>query len=182
MLPRAAASGFTIWFMGVPGVGKSTLAEALQRSLGDRRVEVIDGDVFRRQVSAELGFSEADRITNMRRIGYVARLLSRNGVAVIVASIAPFARIRDEIRASHEAPFLEVFLECALEELVRRDPKGLYSRALRGELSGLSGVSDPFEPPASPDLHIHTDRTQPADAIEQVCTLLHARGLLSRSA
>ena len=168
--------------MGVPGVGKSTLAQALQHSLGDRRVEVLDGDAFRRHVSAELGFSEADRITNMRRIGYVARLLSRNGVAVVVASIAPVARIREEIRASHEAPFLEVFLECALEELVRRDPKGLYARALRGELSGLSGVSDPFEAPASPDLHIRTDHTEPADAIAQVCTLLHQRGLVPPSA
>jgi adenylyl-sulfate kinase len=182
MGPRAAAGGFTVWFMGVPGVGKSTLAEALQRSLADRRVEVLDGDAFRRHVSAELGFSEADRITNMRRIGYVARLLARNGVAVVVASIAPFARIREEIRASHEAPFLEVFLECAFEELVRRDPKGLYARALRGELSGLSGVSDPFEAPTSPDLHIRTDRTTPADAIAQVCTLLHERGLVPRSA
>lgn len=181
MLSPAAAGGFTIWFMGVPGVGKSTLAQALKESLTDRPVEVIDGDAFRRQVSAELGYSEADRITNMRRIGYVARLLSRNGVAVIVASIAPFARIREEIRAGHEAPFLEVFLECTFDELVRRDPKGLYGRALRGELTGLSGVSDPFEPPVRPDLHVRTDRTPPGDAIEQVCALLHERGLVSRS-
>jgi adenylyl-sulfate kinase len=179
---RSAACGFTIWFMGVPGVGKSTLAQALHLSLRERLVEVIDGDAFRRDVSPELGFSESDRITNMRRIGYVARLLSRNGVAVIVASIAPFARIRDEIRASHEAAFVEVFLDCTFAELVRRDSKGLYARALRGELTGLSGMSDPFEPPASPDLHIRTDRTDPDAAIQQVHTLLHARGLVRRPA
>jgi adenylylsulfate kinase len=164
--------------MGVPGVGKSTLAQALCSVLSGRPVEVIDGDVFRARVSPDLGFSEADRTLNMRRIGYVARLLSRNGVAVIVASIAPYAAIREEIRASHEAPFLQIFLECGLEELVRRDPKGLYSRALRGDLGGLSGLTGPFEVPTHPDRHIRTDHTRPADAIRLVSTLLQQRGLM----
>src|SRR5262249_57306869 len=112
-----------------------------------RRVEILDGDEVRQNLSAGLGFSKADRDANIRRIGYVARLLSRNGVVAIAAAISPYREIRNEVRRAHEAPFIEVFVDCSLDELVRRDRKGLYSKALRGEIQNFTGVSDPYEPP-----------------------------------
>lgn len=173
--------GFTLWFTGLSGAGKSTLAAALRdeiRARG-RRVEVLDGDEVRTNLSKGLGFSKEDRDTNIRRIGYVARLLSRNGVVVITAAISPYRDVRDEVRRLHEAPFVETFVECSIDELVRRDAKGLYAKALRGELPNFTGISDPYEPPPSPDIHVRSDRETVAESRSSILAFLERTGLLS---
>ena len=181
MMP--AEGGFTLWFTGLSGVGKSTLAQAVRDDIvaQGRRVEILDGDEVRTNLSKGLGFSKEDRDTNIRRIGYVARLLSRNGVVVIAAAISPYREVRDEVRRGHEAPFVEAFVECSLDELVRRDPKGLYAKALRGEIQHFTGVSDPYEPPVAPDLHLHSDRETFNESRAKVLTWLETHGLLSPS-
>ena len=155
---------FTLWLTGLSGAGKSTLARAVRDELLGRRrgVEILDGDDMRATLSKGLGFSKEDRDTNVRRIGLVARLLSRNSVVAIVAAISPYRAARDEVRGTHETPFVEVFVDCRLEELIRRDPKGLYAKAQRGEVDHVSGISDPYEPPLCPDIHVRTD-TQTID-------------------
>jgi adenylyl-sulfate kinase len=127
-----------------------------------------------------LGFSKEDRDTNIRRIGFVARLLSRNGVVAIGAAISPYREVRDEVRRAHEAPFVEVFVDCALDELVRRDRKGLYAKALRGEIAHFTGVSDPYEPPLAPDIHVRTDRETPEESSARIVTWLEQHGLLQK--
>jgi adenylylsulfate kinase len=180
MMP--AAGGFTLWFTGLSGVGKSTLAQAVREQVAaqGRRVEILDGDEVRTNLSKGLGFSKEDRDTNIRRIGYVARLLSRNGVVVIAAAISPYREVRDEVRRTHEAPFIEAFLDCSIDELVRRDKKGLYAKALRGELPNFTGVSDPYEPPLSPEIHVHTDRETVAESQKAIVGWLEQHGLLER--
>src|SRR5918993_5924522 len=156
--------GFTVWFTGLSGAGKSTISEILERELRDRgrNVEVLDGDVVRTNLSKGLGFSREDRDTNIRRIGFVAKLLTRNDVAVVVAAISPYRAVRDEVRAEIGA-FVEVFVRCPVEELIRRDVKGLYERALRGEVAQFTGVSDPYEEPLNPEVTVDTDQ----ETIEQ---------------
>lgn len=172
--------GFTLWFTGMSGAGKSTLAAAIRDLLvsAGHRVEVLDGDQVRMHLSEGLGFSKADRDTNVRRVGLIARLLARNGVVVITAMISPYRDTRDEVRRSHEAPFIEVFVDCSLDELVRRDSKGLYAKALRGEIAHFTGVSDPYEPPLAPDLHLHTDAQGVGDSILEVIAALRERQLV----
>jgi adenylyl-sulfate kinase len=180
----AAPDGFTLWFTGLSGAGKSTLAEGVRDEIlaRGRRVEILDGDEVRTNLSKGLGFSKEDRDTNIRRIGYVARLLSRNGVVAIAAAISPYRNVRDEVRRGHEAPFVEAFVECSLDELVRRDRKGLYAKALRGELPNFTGVSDPYEPPLSPDIHLHSDRETADESRATIMRWLEARGLIGRPA
>src|SRR5512138_1033083 len=142
--------GFILWFTGISGAGKSTLAEGLVRSFRERgyRVELLDGDEVRTNLSKGLGFSKEDRDTNVRRIGYVARLLARQGVLVITAAISPYREVRDEVRrlaGEDGTPFVEVYADASLEALTRRDVKGLYAKALRGEIAHFTGVSDPYE-------------------------------------
>ena len=151
--------GFTLWLTGLSGAGKSTLATALRDELSGRglRVEILDGDEIRTTLSRGLGFSPEDRDENVRRIGFVARLLARNGTVAIAAAISPYRAARDEVRASHEGRFVEVFLDCPLEELMRRDTSGFYAKALRGQISAVTGISAPYEPPLSPELHLKTD-------------------------
>jgi adenylylsulfate kinase len=174
------SGGFTLWFTGLSGAGKSTLARAVRDELAarGRRVEVLDGDEIRTNLSKGLGFSKEDRDTNIRRIGYVARLLSRNGVAVIAAAISPYREVRDEVRRTHEAPFVEAFVDCALDELVRRDGKGLYAKALRGEIAHFTGVSDPYEPPPSPDIHVRSDRESVEESLARILEWLEKRQLI----
>jgi adenylyl-sulfate kinase len=175
-------SGFTIWFTGPPGSGKSTLAGLIAevcRRL-NRPVEVLDGDETRDALSPGLGFSRADRDLHVRRLGYIARLLSRQGVVAIVAAVSPYAAARDEVRRRHDAPFVEVFLECPRDVLIRRDPKGLYAKALRGEIAHFTGVSDPYEPPASPDITLHTAEETPDVSAARLAAALGERGLLTR--
>jgi adenylyl-sulfate kinase len=178
-----AVDGFTLWFTGLSGVGKSTLAQAVRDEIvaQGRRVEILDGDEIRTNLSKGLGFSKEDRDTNIRRIGYVAGLLSRNGVVVLTAAISPYREVRDEVRRSHQAAFVEVLVDCSLEELVRRDRKGLYAKALRGELPHFTGISDPYEPPLSPEIHLHTDRESVDESRIKIVDWLQLSGLLSRS-
>src|SRR5881398_2738182 len=153
------ARGFTLWLTGLSGAGKSTLASAVGHELRRRgiRVEVLDGDEVRQNLSKGLGFSREDRDTNIRRIGYVAKLLARNGVAVITAAISPYRAVREEVR--HEiGAFVEVYVKASLDECIRRDTKGLYRRALAGELPQFTGVSDPYEEPLAPELVIDTEQ------------------------
>lgn len=173
--------GFTLWFTGLSGAGKSTLATAVRdeiRARG-RRVEVLDGDEVRTNLSKGLGFSKEDRDTNIRRIGYVARLLSRNGVVAITAAISPYRDIRDEVRRAHESPFVETFIECSIDELVRRDAKGLYAKALRGELANFTGISDPYEPPLAPQIHVRSDRETVEESRAKIISWLEGERLLA---
>jgi adenylyl-sulfate kinase len=152
------SEGFTLWLTGLPGSGKSTLAQMAAEEMRRRGhlVEVLDGDEVRAHLSKDLGFSKADRDANIRRIGYVCKLLSRNGVIAITAAISPYREIRDEVRREHER-FFEVYMKCSLEKLVERDEKGLYARALKGEIPFFTGISDPYEEPIDPELVIETD-------------------------
>jgi adenylylsulfate kinase len=173
--------GFTLWFTGLSGAGKSTLSQAVADELASRghRVERLDGDEIRRQLSRGLGFSKEDRDENVRRIGFVARLLSRNGAVAIAAAISPYRELRDEIRREHDAPFVEVFVDCPLDALVTRDPKGLYAKALRGEISNFSGISDPYEAPVTPEITVHTERESITESRDAVLRWLEGRGLIA---
>jgi len=172
--------GFTVWFTGLSGAGKSTLAGTVRDALRarGRRVEVLDGDEVRQNLSKGLGFSKEDRDTNIRRIGYVAHLLSRNGVVAIAAAISPYQSVRDEVRAQHGGSFVEVYVECPLDALVNRDVKGLYAKALRGEIKNFTGVSDPYEAPTAPEVTVRTDRQNVEESTAAIITVLEQRGLL----
>src|SRR5947209_1311012 len=154
--------GFVLWFTGLSGAGKSTLAERVHAEFRRRnyRTELLDGDEVRTHLSKGLGFSREDRDTNIRRIGWVARVLARNGVIAITAAISPYREIRDEIRRDVEQEgrthFVEVFASAPLDALVARDVKGLYKKALAGEIKNFTGVSDPYEAPETPEVIAHT--------------------------
>ena len=171
--------GFTVWFTGLSGAGKTTgsrlLADRL-RAVG-ARVEVLDGDVVRTHLSKGLGFSREDRDENVRRIGFVCELLSRNGVIAIAAAISPYRAVRDEQRARIRN-FVEVYVECPVEVLVARDAKGLYKKALDGQLPHFTGISDPYEPPLAPEVTIHTARETPEESLEKIWTALGRLGLI----
>ena len=178
--------GFTLWFTGLSGAGKSTIAGIVASQLRERgrRVEVLDGDEVRTHLSKGLGFSREDRDTNIRRIGFVARLLARNGVVAITAAISPYAATRDEMRQLAEAegiPFIEVYAEAALEALVERDVKGLYRKALAGEIAHFTGVSDPYQPPAAAEVVVHTDSEEPEASLSAILAYLAERGLAAAS-
>jgi adenylylsulfate kinase len=150
-------SGFILWFTGYSGAGKSTLAEAVSSRLAARglRVELLDGDVVRTHLTKGLGFSKEDRDENVRRIGWVAGLVARHGGVAITAAISPYRAIRDEIRGQ-TSNFVEVFVDTSLETCIQRDVKGLYKKALAGEIPNFTGVSDPYEPPLNPEITIRT--------------------------
>src|SRR6187200_1694535 len=151
-------SGFTIWFTGLSGSGKSTIAHILEGELRNRghKVEVLDGDTVRQHLSKGPGFSKEDRDTNIRRIGWVCEVLSRNDVVAIAAAISPYREIRDEVRANI-GRFVEVYVEAPLEVLADRDVKGLYRKAMAGEIQNFTGVNDPYEAPLSPEVICHSD-------------------------
>jgi adenylylsulfate kinase len=171
--------GFTLWFTGLSGAGKSTLATMVEERLleAGRRVELLDGDEVRKNLSHGLGFSKADRDANILRIAYVARLLSRNGVVAITAAISPYREIRDQARA--EIPrFVEVFVDCPLEVCEQRDVKGLYKKARSGEITQFTGISDPYEAPENPEIHLHTDQENPEQGVAIILEKLRDLGLL----
>lgn len=178
------SKGFTLWFTGLSGAGKTTLTEAIVPELRARgvNVEVLDGDEVRTNLSKGLGFSKEDRDTNIRRIGYVARLLSRNGVGVVAAAISPYRDIRDEVRASVEAEgvkFVEVFVKASLDTLVARDVKGLYKKAIAGEIKQFTGVSDPYEEPLNPEVLVSSDNETVAQSAAIIIAKLEALGLVA---
>ncbi|MBN1208858.1 MAG: adenylyl-sulfate kinase [Myxococcaceae bacterium] len=174
--------GFILWFTGLSGAGKSTLSQAVRLRLeASRPVEILDGDEIRTFLSRGLGFSKPDREENIRRIGYVARLLARHRVAVLAAAISPYRESRDEVRrlaAEQGIPFLEIYAQAPLEVLVQRDVKGLYKRALAGELPNFTGISDPYEPPEAPEVLIRTDQEPVAQGVERILQALRGRELL----
>src|SRR6202140_3005941 len=171
--------GFTLWFTGLSGAGKSTLANLAAVELRERghRVEVLDGDEVRTNLSKGLGFSKEDRDTNIRRIGYVAGLLARNGATVITAAISPYRDVRDEVRAATPG-FAEVYVKCSLDELQRRDVKGLYRKARAGEIANFTGVSDPYEPPLHPEVVVDTERESAEESVQVIMQTLVRLGLL----
>jgi adenylylsulfate kinase len=175
--------GFTVWFTGLSGAGKSTLAEMLYGELKrrDLKVEMLDGDVVRTNLSKGLGFSKEDRDTNILRIGFVADLLTRNGVATIVSAISPYRQARDRCREMI-GDFVEVYVHATVEECARRDVKGLYAKALSGEISGFTGVSDPYEPPDNPELVADTMTESPEDSLQKILDMLGDRGYIRETA
>jgi adenylyl-sulfate kinase len=179
----AKDKGFVLWLTGLSGAGKTTLAGRLAPELRARglRVEVLDGDEVRTNLSKGLGFSKEDRDTNVRRIGYVARLLARNGVATITAAISPYREVRDEVRRAVEgdgADFVEVYVECPVQVLAERDVKGLYKRALAGEIKEFTGVSDPYEEPRAPEVVVRTHEEAVETSADKIILELERRRLL----
>jgi adenylyl-sulfate kinase len=175
--------GFTLWLTGLSGAGKTTLAALLAIELRARaiNVEVLDGDEVRTNLSKGLGFSKEDRDTNIRRIGYVCRLLSRNGVAAISAAISPYREVRDEVKAAIECDgfeFIEVFVKCPIAVLAERDVKGLYKKALAGKIAGFTGVSDPYEEPLSPAIVVQTDQETVGTSVRIITQELERRELI----
>ncbi|MEV4440984.1 adenylyl-sulfate kinase [Streptomyces sp. NPDC049577] len=180
---RPAAPGATVWLTGLPSAGKTTIARALAARLRDEghRTEVLDGDEIREFLSAGLGFSRADRHVNVRRIGFVARLLASHGVTVLVPVIAPYADSREAVREHHRAHgtgYLEVHVATPVEVCSARDVKGLYARQAAGELKGLTGVDDPYEAPADPDLRIAAHEQGVDESVAALRALLVERGLI----
>ena len=174
------AKGFVVWLTGLSGAGKSTIATLLQAELAarSRKAEVLDGDEVRTHLSKGLGFSREDRDTNIRRIGFVAGLLARNGAVAITAAISPYREVRDELRAK-TANFVEVYVRCSLGELVRRDVKGLYRKALAGEIANFTGLSDPYEEPLRPDVVVDTEHETAAESVHVILRHLEERRLLA---
>jgi adenylylsulfate kinase len=177
-----ALTGFTVWFTGLSGAGKTTIAELVGPQLEERgyEIEYLDGDVVRTHLSKGLGFSKEDRDTNIERIGWVASRLTRHGAAVLVSAISPYEETRRKARALVEehGPFVEVFVATSVEECARRDVKGLYEKAFRGEIKEFTGVSDPYEEPASPEVRIDTEQHEPADSARIVLDKLAELGLI----
>jgi adenylylsulfate kinase len=181
---RPEQRGFTVWFTGLSGAGKSTIAEMLYHEFQARQMktEILDGDVVRQNLSKGLGFSKEDRDTNILRIGFVAELLTRNGVATICCPISPYKETRDRVRAM-VGEFVEVYVHATLDELAEnRDPKGLYKKAMAGEITGFTGVDDPYEVPEYPELVLDTMVESPEESLQHVLTRLRELGYLDDDA
>ena len=174
------SEGFTLWFTGLSGAGKSTIANLVAGELRARghRVEILDGDEVRTNLSKGLGFSKEDRDTNIRRIGYVCNLLARNGVIAISAAISPYREIRDEIRRNHTR-FFEVYMKCSIEKLSERDVKGLYKKALAGEIKNFTGVSDPYEEPLNPELVLNSGNEKVEESLRKLLRTLEVANCIS---
>ncbi len=174
--------GFTLWFTGLSGVGKSTLSTLVAAELRRRgvKVEILDGDEVRTNLSKGLGFSKEDRDTNIKRIGYVCKLLTRNGVVAISAAISPYKDIRDYNR-QQIGNFVEVYVKCSIEALTRRDVKGLYKKALAGELPNFTGVSDPYEPPTSPEITVDSEHQTVQESLQAILNHLEHHGWIPTS-
>jgi len=176
----ADEKGFTLWFTGLSGAGKTTISEIVSEQIHARgsKLEILDGDVIRENLSKGLGFSKEDRDTNIRRIAFVADLLSRNGVPVITAAISPYRELRDEARAQMGDRFIETYVNASVDVCAERDVKGLYEKAFAGEIKEFTGVSDPYEPPLDPELVLETETESPEESAKKVIDYLEERGLI----
>ena len=175
--------GATLWFTGLSGSGKSTIAVGLEQALYQRGVLVyrLDGDNIRLGINKNLGFSAEDRAENIRRVGEVSKLFVDGGVIVLSSFISPYLVDRQIVRELHEAdnmPFIEVFVDCSLEAAEERDPKGLYKKARLGEIKNFTGIDDPYEAPEAPEVHLHTDQQSLEEEIEHLLALLEKQGLI----
>lgn len=183
MTGGTSSAGFTVWFTGLSGAGKTTIATLVAERLREAgaRVEVLDGDEVRSALSPELGFDKADRDTNIRRIGWICELLARNGIVAVVAAVSPYRAVRDEVR-DRVGRFVEVHVDAPLHVLSERDTKGLYTRAQSGDLAGLTGVDDPYEPPLDPEVTCFSDGSEtPEQSASKVLRKLDELGYLSTS-
>ena len=176
--------GATLWFTGLSGSGKSTVAVALEEALFERGhlSYRLDGDNIRLGINKNLGFSAEDRTENIRRIGEIAKLFVDSSVIALTSFISPYRDDRDQVRALHaesDMPFIEVFVDCSLEEAEKRDPKGLYKKARAGEIKNFTGIDDPYEAPSNPEIHLHTDQMTLAEEVEILINYLEAHGILA---
>ena len=176
--------GVTLWFTGLSGSGKSTVAVAVEKALMARGVLCyrLDGDNIRFGINANLGFSAEDRQENIRRVGEISKLFADTGVVVLSSFISPYREDREMVRRMHtesELPYVEVYVDCSLEEAEARDPKGLYKKARAGEIRGFTGIDDPYEAPTSPELHLHTDQMSLEEEVEMIVANLQARGIIA---
>lgn len=174
--------GFVIWLTGLSGAGKTTIAHALSERLqtAGYKVEILDGDVVRQHFSKGMGFSKEDRIENIRRVAYVAHLLARNGIVTIVALISPYQEGRNYARHLI-GDFVEVYVKCPLNVLIERDVKGLYAKALRGEIPNFTGISDPYEPPTNPEVIVETDKETVQESVNKIWQALEDSGYLGNA-
>ena len=170
-------NGYVVWMTGLSGAGKTTIALILEEKLKERglNVERLDGDVVRESLTRDLGFTSEDRRKNIERVTFVAKLLSRNGVGTICSFISPYQSVRDHVR-ENTTNFLEVFIDAPLEVVIDRDVKGLYKLALAGEIPNFTGISDPFEAPENPDIHVRTDQSSPEECADQILVKLEQLG------
>ena len=176
--------GFTVWFTGLSGAGKTTIADAIEPLLRERgitKLEKLDGDIVRTHLSKGLGFSKEDRDTNIRRIGWVAEVLTRNGVCVLASAISPYRDIRDEVRG-HVGNFVEIYVKCSIPELTRRDVKGLYEKALKGEIENFTGVSDPYEEPLNAEVTVDSETEELQESVAKVMAKVEELGYVPAAA
>jgi adenylyl-sulfate kinase len=172
-------TGYVIWMTGLSGAGKTTIALILEEELRNRnqKVERLDGDVVRESLTRDLGFTAEDRRKNIERVTFVAKLLSRNGVGTVCSFISPYQSVRDHVR-DNTTNFLEVYIDAPLDVVIDRDVKGLYKKAIAGEIPNFTGISDPFEAPENPDIHIRTDQGTPEECAGQILRALEERGYI----
>ncbi|MCA9959738.1 MAG: adenylyl-sulfate kinase [Anaerolineales bacterium] len=178
-MSKAEQKGFVVWMTGLSGAGKTTIALVLEKELKERglRIERLDGDVVRESLTRDLGFTKEDRDKNIERVTFVAKLLSRNDVGVVCSFISPYQAVRDMVR-KQTTNFLEVYVDAPLSVVIDRDVKGLYQKAIAGEIPNFTGISDPFEAPAHPDIHVHTDQETVEESAQIIIGKLEALGLI----
>lgn len=173
------AQGFTLWFTGLPCSGKTTISEIVEKELRERglNVEALDGDEVRKGISKDLGFSKEDRDKHILRVGFIAKLLSRNGVAALAAFVSPYRAIRDALRNDIEN-FVEIYVKCPVDVCIQRDVKGMYKKAIAGEIKNFTGISDPYEEPVNPELIVETDKESPEESAKKVLQKLENLGYI----